>query len=319
MFKKLFDSLTNTFVLNQDVENFVKNNDFSQYPLFNFKGHSFNLDYYLNKGIIQYHQMKLKDPETAQRLQERAIEQITRMIINKIMTFGVINEKVTQMKAFDEYCFNCGKQHAITINEKGDLNFWSLGKTAKDKIVDEPCMFVPKIIKQDINFISGDLLISDYFRIKNVFPESIEKTKSPDLNCSQGIVDEFDLYFKSKIIKVQFGSGGLSIVEHNGNLYFGHVKESCEKKVNTIGKIYHDLWATCVTEKGNLVQLLKNSNLFNSDKEINKAINETVQEKIKVKSGLYTICYSPNNLVSLIENEFEQNFDFISFKILKKE
>lgn len=320
MFKNLFDSLTNTFILEKDVEDFVKKTDFSQYPLFDFKGHSFNLGYYLNKGLIECNQLKLTKPEDAQRYQDRAIESICRIIRNQVMDIGVIKEKVTKMKAFDEYCFHCGKRHTITINEFGAVSFWSVGKTYKDKIVDEPCIFIPKVITQDVELNTGNLIISDYFRVNNKMSKIVKGThETPDLNCSQGVVDEFNLYFKSKIIKVQFGSGGLSIVENGGNLYFGHIKESCEKKVKIVGSVSHDLWATCVTEQESLVELLKNNNvLFDTDEFLNNQIDKNIQSKVKVKAGLYTIHYSPHNLVSLIEDEFDKNFDFISFKIMKK-
>lgn len=322
MFKNLLKSLTHSMLIKKDVEKFVKENDFSKYPLFQFNNHCFNLEHILNKGLIEYSKLKEKEPVNADRLRDRAIEDISRMIHNEILDIGKITKELTKMTMTGEYCFSCGKHHSIELNSEGVVSVYGRSTSPKNPIINEQCAFTQPIARQDIVLKTGNLIISDYFRIKKDTLVTIVEKKmwsGPDLNCAQGEVDEFNLYFQKNIIKVQCGSGGLDIVEYNGNLYFGYAKEECEKKVKVVGHVSHDLWATCVTEKENLIELLKTNNIkFDSVSKMNEEISDTVQASVKIEPGLFTVVYSPQDRHSLIEDEFEQNFSSISFKLIRK-
>lgn len=183
----------------------------------------------------------------------------------------VDNKKEIKKLNFRDYCFSCGKYVEFELMEN-------------EYIEKNHSCFTEHQPKRQIEFKTGNLVASDYFRFKNGIKLSklVKDDDHVDLNCALGLLQETDLYLSKNIVKVQVGNSSPSIIQKNNNLFFAQAKENDN---SDYPYVCTDLWAVTLCEKEVLVDFLIKEGL--TEEEALSQIKETTNAEIKVDAGLY--------------------------------
>lgn len=315
------------------------NKENSLAPIANSTGHSTNFGYFWNnfinnninkKGYTKEENLKADSIELGQLLSKELFFPfyVNKNDIKKIdeepefwrnrytELIGKINEGNFEhyMLPDSSYCFECGTNFKLEFKQWNPqlIEMVLVHKDEnwmKDKYEYNPApdCAVPNKISLEVEFTSGKLLITDWWRIpqftKIVDPKDVYDEKD-DVNCSLGRINQAKRY-ANNFNFISTPSGGMPNIFKNGNdIIIGNYDEddrsknlkTFEKKYDNIGRVDCQLRAITVIDYDQLVKLLMLEN--NTKDEVEKIIKEYMENNkreiinMEVKPGKYTFEFS---------------------------
>lgn len=316
MFKKLFTIDKNSDYktgFKDHVLNFFKNTP-PPTQKFNSNGHELNLFFKLNNVWVSPIEpdREIYFGNLCQTFEQAIIR--TMIYNSKLKQLNVDKEQKAIILDYvdlddSEFCFKCGKRHYLRIMRDGTIMERNFENKETEIIPLRECSFKEEVIHRTLTFKTDTLIMSDYFRFKDsVFTNWIGE-KTIDINSAKGMVAETERYLDKNIFKVQVGNTCPSVFQKGNTFYFGSTNEESEDKLERIGYICTDMWATTIMEKATLVDLLiKNGR---TKKEALKQIKETTHAEVKIKPGKYEITYN------ILTHELDEKYDKFSEKHLR--
>lgn len=325
-FQKLYESKPINFDdLFLALDNFFGDNNLLK-PFTNHDTHRTNFGYYwekyLNKNIEDYEKKHLFDNIIAKTIfygkinlqNSDDIEKSYMKLINKVNS-GNFN-------AFDLsdefYDFESGKNFNIEIQNWEPTLFES--KIVNNEIVLEIAKPEPiqKLLNLSIEFKTSELIIADWFKIKE-FTQLVDKNINKfDINSSKGRMELSQYYLDNFNFIYTTSWNDSTVFKHKDTFIFARDTDFFEfpKEYKNKGKVDKELRALCIIEKQHLINLLDNPKLV--DDYLAEYDSSIV--KLKIKPGIYnfTISSDPNLLKENFEeldlfNNFEENEKIIEF------
>lgn len=208
----------------------------------------------------------------------------------------------------DSECFECAQRIKLCAK---DWNFkiatlkLNENKKYEYKLIDD-CI-EEKLYEVKVNFSTGELLIADWFRIKE-FTEQVEYNKDHkdvSINASLGQIKSTQHAANLGFVTVHVGNSCPTIFEKDGNFIFGREEE--EGKVtgyNDNGMVCTDLWNVTIIDKQKLIEIVAEK--LGEEKAITtveKYITENDMHKFSVTPGEYTIGFYPRSNINKFDNE----------------
>lgn len=140
----------------------------------------------------------------------------------------------------------------------------------------------PDFYATTVEFKTGNLLASDWFRMTefNEFTKKLEDDE--DINSTHGQVQRTKNYALANIIHVYSGSFSPRIFFRNGGLIIGHTDYE-DEPTDEIGSICTDLWWSTILEREKLIEIVGNKTAVDS------YISENRVTSFQVEPGVYEV------------------------------
>ena len=158
------------------------------------------------------------------------------------------------------------------------------------------------VVQLDINFPSGELIITDWLRIKE-FSDLVkgddEWAPERSLNHTKGRITNTQRYAKLfNFICVSLGNMSPHIFSRGDDLIFGHLQEdkSLDKSLMEKGYVCTDFWGVSIIDKEQLIFLLAQKYPQEAQKMVDDYINENKGDitLLKVEAGSYQLNFHGN-------------------------
>lgn len=208
----------------------------------------------------------------------------------------------------DSECFDCAQRIKLCAK---DWNFkiatlkLNENKKYEYKLIDD-CI-EEKLYEVKVNFSTGELLIADWFRIKE-FTEQVEYNKDykdVSINASLGQIKSTQHAANLGFVTVHVGNSCPTIFEKDGNFVFGREKEEGDVISYTDkGTVCTDLWNVTIIDKQKLIEIVA---LKLGEEKAMEIVEEYIAEndmhKFSVTPGEYTIGFYPRSNINKFDKE----------------
>lgn len=161
----------------------------------------------------------------------------------------------------------------------------------------DPC-FLDDIIELNLNFTSGELLISDWFRLDE-FTSVVDEQNKFNLSSSKGRSDSTKRYADLfNFAFIHLGNNSPSVFQSNDSLVVdmtdGAASSKKRYKMNDlpceeVGSICTDLWGAAIIDKQQLLYILETKLGNDATKALDDYIASNDVLQVKVSPGEYTL------------------------------
>ena len=153
----------------------------------------------------------------------------------------------------------------------------------------DDCPEIPAIYTVDINFPTGDLLISDWFRI-DAFNNQTKPAEHYDINTDVGVIATTKWHAEQDFIHVLVSNTSPNIYQDSNTLVIGRDEDpdnEAKTSLEAKGRICTDLWWASIIDRNVLENMV-------GTEEVEKLMEDRYYEphQIKVDPGTYVVEFS---------------------------
>lgn len=146
-------------------------------------------------------------------------------------------------------------------------------------------------IELDIELKTGNLLISDWFRLEE-FNTLLKSNIELSTTASLIEATQFALN-KGKVISITVGNSNPQIFKRGNTLIFGRGDEDGYGGCESIGSVITNLWNVTIVEKETLIDILREGGNSNPELTVDEYIRNNDVEEVQVESGNYKVIHNP--------------------------
>lgn len=173
-------------------------------------------------------------------------------------------------------------------------SFQTYNLKTKQNMQPESC-FDNQITELEIEFKTSELLLADWFRIKE-FTEQVAYNKDyiePSINSSLGRVNSTKYALENfNFLTVHIGNSSPEIFTNGKDIIFGREdeKRAPSKKFENAGYICTDLWNATIIEKQQLINIIANKiGLESAINKVEEYLEHNDVETLDIKPGTYKL------------------------------
>jgi hypothetical protein len=148
-------------------------------------------------------------------------------------------------------------------------------------------------IELDIELKTGNLLISDWFRLEEF--NTLLKSNI-ELSTTAGLVEATKSALnKGKVISITVGNSSPQIFRSGNTIIFGHEGGDEDRACGceSIGSVITNLWNVTIVEKETLIDILREGGNSNPELTVDEYIRNNDVEEVQVESGNYKVIHNP--------------------------
>lgn len=224
-------------------------------------------------------------------------------------------------------CPDCGQRLKLMLKDwEGAYGVYGKkedGSIDHRKLVLPESCLVEQNIKLNVNFPSGELIITDWVRVDG-FTETVMyngKDKYDDdksLNTKIGRIFNTQHYAQEhNFINVSIGNTSPKVFQDMDTLVIGYVDENKDKShasshFKRVGDICTDLWAATIIDKETLIEILTkhHKNRETAQEVLNQYLQtDTNHQLLYINPGQYTLEFNPDHRNFNQHSEIEPNND----------
>lgn len=227
----------------------------------------------------------------------------------------------------DSECFGCGKKiEMVASNWNFILRTLKMNENRKYNLELLPECIEEKIYEVKVEFKTGELLMADWFRIKE-FTEHVEydpEYKKISINVDLGQINSTEHAASLGFVTIHVGNSCPTVYQKEEDFIFGYeTEESNKSDYKPKGNICTDLWNITVIDKSRLIEIVAETLGEDKAKEVVEEYlskNKSEITKINVQPGEYVIGFCPRKDINILDKEIPQDIStiFTMKKVLPK-